>query len=78
MRIVAALALLAGLASAQVTLPAHNNVYNGYSRGYNFTAQTAFQIVRLDLPTVSYQAGDTAGYLVRLNGNVALRSVRRG
>ena len=70
-----AAALVATVATAQVTIPAHVSVYNGYTRGYNFTAQTAFNIVQLELPTVSQQIGDTAGFLVRVNGNVALRSV---
>lgn len=72
--LLAALALSA-VASAQIALPPHASVYNGYSRGFNFTAQTSFYIVQLDLPTNAFQAGDTAGYLVRVNGAVVLRSV---
>ena len=67
--------LLAGAAAAQVTIPPHNNVYNGFSRGFNFTAQTSFFIVQLDLPTDAFQVGDTAGYLVRINGATALWSI---
>jgi hypothetical protein len=63
-----AMALLTSVAAAQITIPAHNNVYNGYSRGFGFTAQTAFTIVGLDLPTNAFQAGDTAAYAVRVNG----------
>lgn len=67
--------LLVGTAAAQVTIPPHATVYNGFSRGFNFTAQTAFYIVQLDLPTDAFQAGDTAGYLVRVNGTTALWSI---
>jgi hypothetical protein len=67
-------ALLAGAATAQVALPPHANVYNGYSRGFSFTAATPFAIVGLDLPTDAFQAGDTASYLVRVNGATALWS----
>ena len=77
MRLSAILAttLLAATAVGQVTIPAHSVVYNGYSRGYNFTANTSFFIVGLDLPLDAFQAGDTASYLVRVNGVVAIRSV---
>lgn len=68
-------ALLLGTAVAQVPLPPHASVYNGYSRGFNFTAATPFVIVGLDLPTNAFQAGDTAGYLVRVNGVTALWSI---
>jgi hypothetical protein len=65
----------ASSAVAQIAIPAHNNAYTGYSRGLNFTAQTSFFITGLDLPLDAYQAGDTASYLVRVNGATALRSV---
>jgi hypothetical protein len=67
--------LLLGSAVAQIPLPPHAAVYNGFSRGFSFTAQTTFVIVGLDLPTDAFQAGDTASYLVRINGATALRSV---
>lgn len=70
-----ATALLASAAAAQVTIPPHASIYNGYSRGFNFTANVSFFIVGLSLPTDAYQTGDTAGYLVRVNGTVALHSV---
>ncbi len=70
-----ATALLASAATAQVTIPAHNNAYTGYSRGFNFTASTPFFIVQLDLPIDAFQVGDTAGYLVRVNGTTALWSI---
>jgi hypothetical protein len=75
-----ALSLIAALACgsvsiAQIALPPHASVYNGYTRGFNFTAQTSFYIVQLDLPTNAFQAGDTAGYLVRVNGTTVFRSV---
>ncbi|MBL8754569.1 MAG: PKD domain-containing protein [Planctomycetes bacterium] len=77
MRFLACLApcLFVGAVVAQIPIPPHAAVYNGYSRGFNFTAQTPFVITGLDLPVDAFQAGDTAGYLVRVNGNVALWSV---
>lgn len=70
-----ALAALTSVALSQVTIPPHSSTYNGYTRGYYFVAQTNFNIVQLELPTNAYQAGDTAGFLVRVNGATALRSV---
>jgi hypothetical protein len=67
--------LLAGTAIGQVALPPHASVYNGYSRGFNFTSSIPFFIVQLDLPLDAFQAGDTASYLVRINGATALHSV---
>jgi hypothetical protein len=72
---VLAAAVLAAAATAQVAIPPHASVYNGYSRGFNFTAATAFFIVQLDLPLDAYQVGDTASYLVRVNGTTALWSI---
>ncbi|MBL8754077.1 MAG: hypothetical protein JNK15_12325 [Planctomycetes bacterium] len=63
-----AMALLTSVAAAQIGIPAHNNVYVGYTRGFNFTAQSAFTISGLDLPMDAFQAGDTAAYAVRING----------
>ncbi|MBM4247537.1 MAG: hypothetical protein FJ148_27740 [Deltaproteobacteria bacterium] len=68
-------ALLVAGATAQVAIPAHNNVYNGFSRGFNFTAQTSFFITGLDLPPDAKQTGDTASYLVRINGATAQWSI---
>jgi hypothetical protein len=66
---------ITGTAVAQVALPPHASTYNGFTRGYNFVAQTSFVIVALDLPTNAFQPGDTAGYLVRINGATALWSI---
>ncbi|MFY9341761.1 MAG: hypothetical protein WAT39_04690 [Planctomycetota bacterium] len=71
----AAASLFASVALTQVVIPPHSAVYNGFSRGYYFVAQTAFNIVSLELPTNAQQAGDTAGFLVRVNGVTALHSV---
>src|SRR5690606_36511965 len=60
---------------AQVAIPPHASVYNGLSRGFNFTANTGFVIDQLDLPLDAQQPGDTASYLVRVNGTVVYRSV---
>ncbi|HEU4420281.1 MAG TPA: hypothetical protein VFT55_15195, partial [Planctomycetota bacterium] len=66
--------VLAGAAVSQIPIPPHSSIYNGFSRGFTFTAQTTFTIVGLDLPVDAFQAGDTAAYLVRLNGTVTLWS----
>ncbi|MBM3975098.1 MAG: hypothetical protein FJ301_13465 [Planctomycetes bacterium] len=71
----AAFVVTASVTVAQIAIPAHNNVYNGYSRGLHFAAQTSFYITALDLPTIARQVGDTASYLVRVNGATALWSV---
>lgn len=52
----------------QVTLPTHNNVYNGFSRGYSFVANNDFLIQDFELPLDAQQAGDIAGVVVRVNG----------
>jgi hypothetical protein len=70
-----ATALLTGAAVAQVTIPPHSTTYVGFSRGFNFTANTSFFIVGLDLPPDAFQPGTTASYLVRVNGAVALWSI---
>lgn len=69
--------LLAAPAVCQnlVQIPPHSSVYNGFSRGFNFTAQTTFVISQLNLPLNAFQAGDTAAYLVRINGTQVLHSV---
>jgi hypothetical protein len=66
---------LGASAVAQITIPPHSSTYNGYSRGYNFTAGVPFVITQLGLPPEAMQAGDTAGFLIRINGNTALHSV---
>src|SRR5262245_48078257 len=71
----AAATLFASVALSQVAIPPHSAIYNGYSRGFNFTAQTPFVITQLELPLNAQQAGDTAGFLVRINGATALHSV---
>ena len=74
MRFLSALAAcaLASAAVAQIPIPIppHASVYNGFTRGFTFTAQTPFTITTLDLPVDAFQAGDTAAYLVRVNGVV--------
>jgi hypothetical protein len=60
---------------SQIGLPVHASTYNGFSRGFSFTAQTDMVINQLSLPGNAFQAGDTASYLVRVNGATALRSV---
>ena len=60
--------LLVSSAIAQVGPGPHTVVYNGYSRGWSTTAQAAFQIGGLDLPLDAQQAGDTAAFLVVING----------
>ncbi|MFN3240013.1 MAG: PKD domain-containing protein [Planctomycetota bacterium] len=52
----------------QVAIPAHNNVYNGFSRGYSFVANNDFFIQDFELPLDAQQAGDIAGVVVRING----------
>lgn len=71
----AAATLFASVALSQVAIPPHSAIYNGYSRGFNFTAQTTFIITQLELPLNAQQAGDTANFLVRINGTTALHSV---
>ncbi|MFO1078767.1 MAG: PKD domain-containing protein [Planctomycetota bacterium] len=62
--------LLAAVASAQnqVALPAHSAVYNGFTRGYTFTAQNNFIIQQVELPLNAFQTGDSAGFYLRVNG----------
>ncbi|MBZ0153348.1 MAG: hypothetical protein K8J09_17625 [Planctomycetes bacterium] len=71
----AAAALFASVSLSQVSIPPHSGLYTGFSRGYYFVAQTAFNIVGLELPLDAYQAGDTAAFMVRVNGVETLRSV---
>ncbi|MCC6659413.1 MAG: PEP-CTERM sorting domain-containing protein [Phycisphaerales bacterium] len=66
---------LAGSAMAQVAIPPHASVYNGFTRGFSFTSQVAFTITELSLPTEAFQPGDTASYMILLNGAEAYRSV---
>ena len=75
--ILAAIVLTHTVVVAQTTvpLPPHASTYTGYTRGLQFTAQTGCHITALALPPDARQAGDTASYLVRVNGAVALRSV---
>jgi hypothetical protein len=70
-----AAALLASATLAQVPIPPHSTVYNGFSRGFNFVSNTNFTIGQLELPVDAFLAGDTAGFLVRINGATAFRSV---
>ena len=59
----------------QVAIPTHATVYNGFTRGYNFTAAGDFFIQDLELPLDAQQAGDTAGVVVRVNGVEVFTSV---
>lgn len=56
-------------------VPPHNTNYTGYSRGFWFTAATDFCLRQLALPPQNKLPGNTAGYLVRVNGAVAYRSI---
>ncbi len=71
----ALLASLAGSATAQIGIPPHNRNYTGFSRGFSFVANTDFFINKLDLPLDAFVAGDTASYLITLNGVEVLRNV---
>lgn len=77
----AATALLALAASGvaqtgnQVLIPTHNNIYNGFSRGYSFVAGGDFFIQDFELPPDAQQAGDTAGVFVRVNGVNVMASI---
>ena len=52
-----------------INIPPHNSVYNGFSRGFSFVAQTGCEIVQMGLPIDAFQAGDLGAYLVEINGN---------
>ncbi|HEX5052183.1 MAG TPA: hypothetical protein VFZ65_10455 [Planctomycetota bacterium] len=67
--------LLVSGAVAQVAIPPHTAVYNGFTRGYNFVSSIPFNIIALELPTNAQQAGDTASFMVRVNGTEVLRNV---
>ena len=56
------------VAQNPIAMPAGTTVYNGFSRGYSFDAPSAFEITSLALPPDAFQAGDTGGYLVEVNG----------
>ncbi|HEX5053382.1 MAG TPA: hypothetical protein VFZ65_16515 [Planctomycetota bacterium] len=60
---------------AQVTLPPHTAIYNGFTRGYNFISSIPFNIIGLELPPNAQQAGDTASFMVRVNNIEVLRNV---
>jgi hypothetical protein len=51
-------ALLASVAIGQIPIPPHSVGYTGFTRGFQFTAQSGFFIVGLDLPLDAFQAGD--------------------
>jgi hypothetical protein len=72
---ITAMLTVAAAAQNTIPLPPHASSYTGYSRGFNYTAPTPHVIVGLGLPTDAYQAGDTASYLVRVNGTVVLHSI---
>lgn len=71
---IAALLAVTAFAQNQIPIPAHSSVYNGYSRGFNYTSPTPHVIVGLSLPLDAFQSGDTAAYMVRVNGAVVLYS----
>lgn len=73
--VIAALSCADG-ATAQnlVPLPPHALVYNGFSRGYRFTARTNFVITALSLPADAKQPGDLAAFLVLVDGVQVLHS----
>ena len=56
------------IGQSPVAMPAHNAIYNGFTRGWNVTAQTDFAITELDLPTDAFQPGDTASFLIKKDG----------
>ena len=64
--------------AAEVGIPVHAATETGRSRGFHFLAQTSFFLIGLDLPPEAKMPGDTASYLVRVNGNTVLRSVGNG
>ncbi|MEC8651424.1 MAG: PKD domain-containing protein [Planctomycetota bacterium] len=74
-----ALAALAAPAFAQsgtpVLPPAATVVYNGFSRGFSFTAQNDFFIQDTELDATAFQAGDTGGVRVAVNGVEVFYSV---
>ena len=75
MKIALVIAALATSAIAQqIPLPPHASVYNGFSRGFGFTSSVDFLITSMDLPLDAQQAGDTAGYGVRVNGVVVYQT----
>ena len=61
--------------AAQIVLPPHNNTYNGFTRGYNFISSIPFLITALELPPDAQQMGDTASFLVRINGSTVLHNI---
>ena len=67
-----ALAALAAPAFAQtgtqVVPPAPSVVYNGFSRGFSFTANNDFFIQDTELDATAFQPGDTGGVRVSVNG----------
>ena len=74
-----AIAALAAPAIAQVGTqvvpPAPTNVYNGFSRGFSFTANNNFFIQDTELDATAFQAGDTGGVRVSVNGTEIFYSV---
>ncbi|MCP4963795.1 MAG: PKD domain-containing protein [bacterium] len=62
-------------AQTQIPIPAHNRNYTGYSRGFSLVANTDFYVTKLDLPLDAQQPGDTASYLITVNGVEVLRNV---
>ena len=58
-----------------VAIPTHSTVYNGFSRGFSLVAPTNFTISQLQLPLNSFQVGDTASFLLQVNGTTQFHSV---
>jgi len=69
------LALASTALCQQTIIPGpHSSAYNGYSRGFSFTSTQAFNITNLDLPLDAQQVGDTAAYLITINGTQVYHS----
>ena len=58
-----------------VPIGPHASVYNGYSRGYEYTAPSDHFIQQVELPTDALQVGDTASCMILVNGVQAFFSV---
>src|SRR5690606_30322937 len=71
------LAALASTAICQtpIGIPAHLSVYTGYTRGLSFTSSVATNITALELPLDAFVAGDTASFLVDINGTTVFTSI---
>jgi hypothetical protein len=66
------------LVGDHVAMPPHTANASTGSRGFRFVAAADFVIRQLALPLNAYQPGDTASYLVRVNGAAVWRHVGAG